>query len=200
MALPVGSSPAFTLSVGDGAVDKVDAGAAGVGFAVDGGAGFNIVGYIGDVYAHLHVAVGQRLEREGIVVVLCIFGVDGESGDGAEVLSAFIIFLGRREDVLGLFLGLWREVEREVVFGEDGLHLHVVVARAAEPFDDASHGVVHALWPVGHLHQGFLAVGGSGQFVERDEDVHNHRTAVAHQEGKAVLPLNDSDETGAGAM
>ena len=43
---------------GVGAVDQVDAGAAFVGFAVDGAAGLHVVGDVGDVHPHLHVAVG----------------------------------------------------------------------------------------------------------------------------------------------
>ena len=42
---------------GDGAVDEVDGGSALIGFAVDGAAGFHIIGNVGNMHANLYVSV-----------------------------------------------------------------------------------------------------------------------------------------------
>ena len=48
---------------GDGAVGKVDAGAAEAGFEVERGAGADVVADVGDVDLELAVAVGERVTR-----------------------------------------------------------------------------------------------------------------------------------------
>ena len=185
---------------GDGAVHQIHARSSLVGLAVNCRAGFYIVRHIGDVYAHLHVAVFHCPEGQGIVKVLGIGGVDSERRDRAEVFPSLIVFLGGRGDALGLLLGFGGEIEREVVLGQDGLHLHVVVAGLAQPFHHAAHGVVHPLGPVGHLHQHLLAVLRPRQIVQGDEDVDHHGAAVADHEGKAALHLNRAHKACAGTL
>ena len=185
---------------GDGAVDEVDARAALVGLAVDGGAGLDIVRHVGDVHAHLHVAVLQHTVGEGVVEVLGVGGVDGEGEHIAEVATRGYLLFRRLAYLLGLVLGLLRELQGEVVFGQDALHLHVVVAGLAEAFDHLAHGVVHPLGPVGHLHQHLLAVLGAAEVVDVDEDVHVHRARVADHEGEALLLLDDAHEARLGPL
>ncbi len=185
---------------GDGAVDEVDAGAAVVGLAVDGAAGLYIVRHIGDVHAHFDVTVFQLAVGEGVVEVLGVGGVDGEGEHVAEVAAGGHLFFGGFADFLGLVFGLFGELQGEVVFGEDGLHLHVVVAGFAQALDHFAHGVVHAFGPVGHLHEHLLAVFGAAEVVDVDEDVDVHGAAVADHEGEALLLLDDADEACLGAL
>ena len=185
---------------GDGAVNEVDAGAAEVGFVVDGRAGTDEMGDVGDVDAHFVVAVRKRAEGEGVVEVFGIGWVDGEGGDGAEVAAVFEVFGGGGGEGVGLSRYLLGEVEREVVFGEDGEHLDVVVAWAAEPFDDFADGVVHTVGPVGHLDDDLVAVLGAVEVGERDEYIDGHGAAVADHEGKTLLELDAADETSASPL
>ena len=107
--------------------------------------------------------------------------------------------VGGLADFLRLFLDLLGELQREVVFGEDALHLDIVVAGLSEAFDHLAHGVVHALGPVGHLHQHLLAVLGTAEVVDVDEDVDGHGAAVADHEGEAFLLLDDAHKARLGA-
>ena len=43
------------------------------------------MGYVGNVHAHLPVAIVQLADREGIIEVLGIHGVDGKGGHLAHV-------------------------------------------------------------------------------------------------------------------
>ena len=156
--------------------------------------------HVGDVYAHLHVAVFHCPEGQGIVKVLGIGGGDSECRDRAEVFPSFIVLFCGRGDALGLLLGFGGEIEREVVLGQDGLHLHVVVAGLAQPFHHAAHGVVHPLGPVGHLHQHLLAVLRPRQIIQGDENIDHHGAAVADHEGKAALQLYRAHKTCAGTL
>ncbi len=92
------------------AVNQIDTGAPFIGFAVYGCAGFHIVRHIGDMHSHLVVAVSHPSERQGVVIILCVCGVDGECSHLAEVFPAFHVFFHWRDYLFSLFLGLFGEV------------------------------------------------------------------------------------------
>ena len=156
--------------------------------------------HVGDVDSHFVVAVLQAFERQRVVEVLGIGRVDGESQRLAVVAAAFEVFLCRCLDFLGFAFGIGRKIEREVVFRQYRLHLDIVVARPSQPLHHASHGVVHLLGPVGHLHHSLLAVLGTAQVAEGNEDVDHHIAVVAHQEGEFLHLLHASHKACLGAL
>ena len=183
-----------------GAVNQIYACAALVGLAVNGAAGLYIVRYVGNMDAHLVVAVLQALERHGVVKVFRVGRVDGEGRRLAEVAPAFYVLLGGSLDCRRLFLGFRGKVERKVVFCQYRLHLYVVVARLAKPLDDLAHRVVHLLGPVSHLHYRLLAVFGTGKITERYENVNYHIAVVAYQEGKLLHLLHTAHKACFGSL
>ena len=72
---------------GNGAVGKVDAGAAQARFEVEIGAGAHIFGHIGDVHLQLVAAVGALGHQHRIVEVARRFAVDGDDGQAAKIAA-----------------------------------------------------------------------------------------------------------------
>ena len=150
----------------DGAVDKVDAGAALAGLLVDGSAGLDVPADVGDVHADLVVAIGQGLEGERVVKVLGVGRVDGEGKGVAEVGAALELGLADLlGDGVGGILHLFFEAPGQVELGEDGVHLGVVLAREAEHLGDVALGGVVAPAPAvhdgGNLHAALCSQRGS---------------------------------------
>ena len=77
---------------GNGAVHEIDARGALHGFLIDDGTFLHVVAHIGYVHAYfvevLGVGCWVLADTQGIVEVLGILGVDGESAYVAEVLAA----------------------------------------------------------------------------------------------------------------
>ena len=131
------------------------------------------MGDVGDVDADAVQAALQHFERECVVKVLGIRGVDGKCGDVAEIAALTDFAFGDiLRDVVGLLFHLVRELEREVVFCEDGHHLHVVVARLAQN--------------VGHFAQRTACLGGP---------IHNHDHHLVAVLSLVEQPARDDDVT-----
>ena len=143
----------------DGSVDEIDRGAALDGLVVDDGVGFDIMGDVGDVYADLPDAVLDLAHRECVVEILGVGGVDGEGRHLAEV-AAPGDFAGRDVPVDGCggLLDLGFEAVGEVVFGQDGVHLGIVVPGDSEAFDELPDGAFASGLPVDDAHDDLLAV------------------------------------------
>jgi hypothetical protein len=72
---------------GNGAVGEVDGGAALAGLGVEGGAGADVMGDVGDVDLELGVPVRQRADEDGVVEIAGGLSVNGDDGKGAEVAT-----------------------------------------------------------------------------------------------------------------
>ena len=126
---------------GDGSVDEIDGGGSLLCFLVDDGAFGDVVRDVGDVDAYF-VEVVLLSDRQGIVVVLGIVWVDGAGPHIAEVLALGKVFLGdHTTDFLRCFLHLLRVLIGQAILCEDGMHLGIVLALAAEDVDDLAHHV-----------------------------------------------------------
>ena len=116
--------------------------------------------HVGDVDAHLHITVVEHAVREGVVEILGIGRVDGKRGHAAEIPAAGQVF---RRDVFGYFVGRLLhfrfETVGKLVFGQDGVHLRIVLARDAEHVDDPAQRFGAPLRPVGHQHGDFHPMG-----------------------------------------
>ena len=78
----------FERKHGNGAIGKIDAGAAQAGFLIERGAGRDVLGDVGDVNLQFEVVVRQHADENGVVEVARSFAVDGDDGKVAEVAAA----------------------------------------------------------------------------------------------------------------
>ena len=72
---------------GNDAVDEVDTVGAPAGFLIQGGAGADVVGDIGDMDADLGVAPGELAQGNGVVEIAGGIGIDGDDEVAAQVLT-----------------------------------------------------------------------------------------------------------------
>ena len=62
----------------NGAIDEIDRGGALLCFLVDNRAGAHVMGHVGNMHAHLPIAVRHPANRQSIVEIFGIARVDGE--------------------------------------------------------------------------------------------------------------------------
>ena len=142
-----------------GAVHEVHAGGAFLGFAVDDGAFFHVVGNVGYVHAHFPQAVVEAAYGQRVVEVLGVAGVDGAGEHVAEVFALGHV-VGRyfAAYLLGRVFHGFRILVGQAVLGEDGVHFHVVVARWAEHVGHfANHVAVVGVGPFQYFHHRLVA-------------------------------------------
>ena len=137
--------------------------------------------YVGNVHAHLDVAVGQAAVRERIVEVLCIGRVDGKGYHLAHV--AALGYFGRGNIIWNLLGGLgyllW-EVVGQAVVGQDGVHLGFVVAGTTQHLHDLADGVLSRLGNLGYLNDHLIAILRLAGAAHRHEDIERHLLTVGH--------------------
>src|ERR1700719_2890047 len=75
---------------GDGAVGKIDGGAAQASFVIEGAFGSHVVGAVGDVHLKMPAAVGLTLDVNSVVEIAGGFAVDGDDGEVAKILAALV--------------------------------------------------------------------------------------------------------------
>ena len=107
--------------------------------------------------------VVQFLNREGVVKIFCVIGVDGK-GEALAAIKAIFAIAGRDaiRDCLGLFEDGGGEVGVEFVFMEDALEFCVRCVGFAKDFDDVALGVEVALVPIYQLNDYFVSDFGLG--------------------------------------
>ena len=186
---------------GDGAVDEIYRGGAVLCLLVDDAVLAYVVGDVGNVYAHLPEVLAEGTDGEGIVKVLGIVGVDGEGKHVAHVDAAGYL-VGRDDvaDVVGGILHGKRILVGKSKLGEDGVHLHVVVASFTKDVHYLTYGVAGSLGPLYNLHYGLVAALAALELVARDEDVIVERAALGEQEGIVALHLEDTYESIVGPL
>ena len=148
---------------------------------------------VGDVHAHLPDAVAHLAHREGVVEVLGVGRVHREGRRVAEVAA--------RGDLLGCDPGVDRggglldlgfEAVGQFVFGQDGVHLRIVVAGQSQPLDQLAHGALASGLPVGDADDDLLAVADVGVVALREVDVHRHAARVGPYEDLVGADLGDA--------
>ena len=166
------------------AVDQIDRRAALDRLVVDHGVGAHVVGHVGDVHADLPHPVARLAHRQGVVEVLGVGRVDGESHRVAEVAAAGDLLLGDAAVDRGRgLLDPGFEAVGQVVLGQYGVHLRVVVARQTQSVDQLARGALAAGCPVDDAHDDLLAVAHVGVGALREIDVHGHAARVgAHED------------------
>lgn len=127
------------------------------------------------MYAHLPYAVFDLADREGVVEVLGIRRVDGEGRYLAEVAPGGVIGFGdRRRNGLGRIFDLLLEMVGQAVFGQDGVHLGIVLSGAAQYLDQLSGGAFGTQRPVRDADHDFVAVLYVRVVPLGEIDVHRH--------------------------
>ena len=189
----------------DDGADQVGAVATLPGLLVEGGAGLDVGGYVGDVNADAQTARVEIFEGEGIVEVLCVVGIDGKSKNAATVLAALALgFADMVGDLAGLLDDAGREVGVEFVFVEDGFELGVGLVCLAEHVDDFAFGVEVALLPVEEIDDDFVANFGDGLdagfFRSRHQKVLNDAGIVGDDKPSVTAFFEIADDAGAGAF
>ena len=178
-----------------GAVDQIYRCGARLGLAVYYGVGAHVVGDVGDVYAHLPVAVGETAYRQCVVKVLGVGGVDGKCGDVAHVAALGYLF-GRDAgvDAVGGALHGGGVLVGQAVLGQDGVHLGVVLAVLAQDIDHLAARVARVVGPVGDAHYGLVAGGAALELGLGDEDVGGQIFGVGIERGKVLVDPQGADE------
>ena len=177
---------------GQGPVREIDAGAAGIGLAVQTGATGHVVGDVGDGDVQ-PVAIGGPLDADGIVEVTGGFAVDGEGRERAQVpASGEAGGIDARAVALRLLPGLLREVLGPVVAEDHRLRLHLgVVGRAQQPLEPRLGSRVSAA-VAGHLHRRHLA--GECRPGARQRDRGCDARVHGHQQGAFSVGLDHAHE------
>src|ERR1019366_2429999 len=125
---------------GDGAIREVNAGAAQLGFQIDGRSGTHIVADVGDVDVQGVVAVREATDPDGVVEIARRLAIDGDDRHVAEVAAANDLGLGDPSGHrLRLLDHLGRKLVGQVVLADDDLHVDAEIVGVAEDFDHAAH-------------------------------------------------------------
>ena len=191
---------------GDGAVREVDAGAAEAGFEIKRGGGLDVVADICDVDLELPVAVGQRLDEDGVVEVAGGFAIDGDDGEAAEIMTEGELFRAQRSDGLGggvvsFSEDVGGEDVGETVLADDDFDVYAEVVGVAEDFEDAALSGAAEGWEVGDFDvdskafEGLVLVAG----VEVERSVGAEGAVIVAgwgEDGCAVGSARDEDGLG----
>ncbi len=146
----------------------------------------------------------RRLQRQRIVKILGIHGVNGEGRHVPEITTAFELFcrdcvrnrIGRGEHVIGKFI-------RQSVLREDGVHLDFMIARLAQNLHHPSRRGIARIVPTHHLDDDLLAIFSALQMLRSDEKVRVQPLvrriakriipdSFQHHHVLLALPLNDA--------
>ncbi len=133
---------------GDGAVGKVDRGAAEPGFEVERGAGHDVVADVGDVDLELPVAVGEPPDEDGVVEVAGGFAVDGDgmwgagrgSRGGRASSSSLRVATVWAAELVGFGEDAGGEEVGQAVLADDDFDVDAEVVGVAEDLEQAALG------------------------------------------------------------
>ena len=132
-------------------------------------------------------ALSIRKIEDGVWEVLGVRRVDGEGRYLAEVAPGGIIGFGdRRRNGLGRIFDLLLEMVGQAVFGQDGVHLGIVLSGAAQYLDQLSGGAFGTQRPVRDADHDFVAVLYVRVVPLGEIDVHRHAPGIHLDEDGVV--------------
>ena len=141
---------------GDGAIGKVHTCAAHPSLGIQGRAGANIPGDIGDVNLKLGMSIRKGTHEDGIVEVAGGLPINGDDRQAAKVLTTGKLRLGQAcHGVLCLGRSLRQDMGRKGVlygmFADDDLHIDAEGVRRPKHLDDAAPSCTSGLGKLGDL-------------------------------------------------
>jgi len=182
------------------AVDQIDAVGSFAGFLIEGGAGEDVMGNIGDVNTEFDVTSGKFAKGDGVVEIAGGIRIDGNDKFGAEIFAADGVvgeFDGREGGGFGK--GIGRESGGEIEFSDNGKNVDAGVGRSAEPFEDDSLRVGVAVFPFDEFGDDFIAGfggGGTGGAWGGDVKIVEEARVVGDDNKEAGGFLKSADDLG----
>ena len=163
----------------------------------------HVVGDVGDVHAQPEVAVGEPLDRDGVVEVAGVLAVDGDDVPAAEVGAAGEV--GRSDGVVAaprLGDGIGGVLVGDAVFAQDDLGVDAGIVEPAEHLDHPPRRHPGRTRPALDLHGDHVAVGRRQRIprchlhvgVEPGIERHDHRAAALEPDladDLGAAPLED---------
>ena len=152
--------------------------------------------YVSNVDTNFPNAFAYLTNRQGIVEILGIFGVNRASEHLPEVFSFSQILWGNlaTNSLCGVFNCLWILV-RQAVLRQDGVHLRIVIASLAQHVDNLSYDVFMILiGPFAHFYHHLVIGLAALQLVSWNQDVVGKQVLLCHQEGDVLFNSQFTDE------
>ena len=184
----------------DGPVHQIDRCAAFAGLLVHNRTRAHVPRNIGNVHTHFKIPVRKFLIGEGVVKVFRVGGVDGE-GEGVPKVAA-VLDIGSRNGVrngIGGVFHLFFESIGEAVFGQDGVHLGVVVAGGAEHIGQIAVRGGFLARPAVHHHGYLHAAHGFQVTIGIVDTIHGIGTILVARQGAGEVAAGRGLEGGTAA-
>ena len=154
-----------------------------VGFALQSASRPDVMRDVGNVNAHFQVSVGQGLERQSVVKILGVDGVNGQGKDAAEIAPS-----GNFCRVQGLvqtgsvLLHLGRKFVGQSVLFQNGMDLGLVLAGAAQHLENLADGIELGVIPFHQLNHHHVSVVRLAQKFFGQIEIFSHPAVVCQQE------------------
>ena len=171
------------------AVNKIDTRGSFYGLLIYNRALLDVVTDIGNMDAYFPQALTCCTQRQGIVEVFGILGVDGAGEHVTEVFTTGN-FIGSdtRFYLLGSILYSLRIFIRQSVLCQDSVHLHVIITFLTQHVNHFTHNILRFLRrPLGDFHDSLVTCLTAFQFLLGNQDVLGKDSTLGNEEGKIAL-------------
>ena len=176
------------------AVDQINGGSPDVGFILQNGVEPDIVGHIGNVHPNFPEAILQFLDREGIVKILGIGGVNGKSRNLSKIPAFCYLFVRNfQRNFICCLIHFFRIFIWKAKFGQNGMHFGIVGTSIAKYINDLGHRISGIFGPVQDPGNRLLSVFGSLQALLGNKQIEGHSFG-GNQEGRKFGDLNGSNQ------
>src|SRR5580698_10032971 len=137
----------------NGAIRKIDAGAAQESFFIDRAARFYVMADIGYVHLQCIIAVRQTIHPNRVIEIPRRLAVDGYYVQRPIILApGHFILANDVRKALSLLQNLRWKMMRDVMLPDHDLDIHAEIVRASEDLDNTPHGLAAILGKLQNLH------------------------------------------------
>ncbi len=148
------------------------------------------------MYTYLPKIRLDLTERQGIIKVLGILWINGESEDITEVLATTNLLLGDASiNMFGSLLNSLGIGIGQSVFSQNSVHLGIILASTSQDIDNLTNGILAILRPFRNLYNGLVTCLAIFQETFGYEDIVGQGTVLSEQVGKVLLDLKRTYET-----
>ena len=141
------------------------------------------------------MTVHKFLKGYGIIEILRILGVNRDGEDLTKILSGSDLpFRNICRDSFCFSLCCFQEGQRKFKFGQDRLHLHLVIAGLSKNLDDFPERILRVFGPFADGYNHLLSVSCTVQILFRNIDIYWHRSIVRDHESEIFRYLQDADK------